>query len=216
MTDGLRRATEEAQQVGGMDLCLTCFGLRGELRGRTHKCRCQALTDDWRERGEWAGYDIPLHVEVCRLCVRGTMKSGSRWSSYACTTCLELNLVVGRALGSDRGALPLGRHSLMNGVGLRASEQQTEGLAGLSAALMQLVQIWVRLADWKVEEGQRLTFDTVWERTKTVRWHDWSESNPVSPGASVDAYCRFVEYDLPEHPVLYGYISERARFHSGR
>ena len=202
---------EQLEQVAGMDLCLACFGLRGEFKAKTHRCVCQPMEDDWRERGEWTGYDIPLHVEVCGLCVRGTMKSGSRWTAYACRTCLDLNLAVGRALGSDRGVLPLGRHSLMNGVGLRHSEYEDEGLAGLSAVLVQLVQVWFRLADWKVEEGQRRTSDA-FKGMKTIPWSNWEQANPVSAGASADAFCRFVEYDLPEHPLLDTYRLARHSF----
>ncbi len=188
MSDALTEALEDLDQLSGLDLCLTCFGLKGQFRGKTHQCRCEPMEDDWRERGEWAGYDIPLLVEVCRLCVRGTMKSGSRWTTYACRSCLDLNHAVGRALGAQRGALPLGRHSLMNGLSARPEELQNPELRSFATAMRGLLKIWFRLADWKVEEGLRLAESSGVAGRGTVPWAEWVLLSPSSEGASADAF----------------------------
>jgi hypothetical protein len=75
-----------------------------------------------------------------------------------------------------------------------------------------LLKIWFRLADWKVEEGLRLAESSGATGRGTVPWAEWVSLSPSSEGASADAFCRFVEYDLPEHPSLDHFNMARARF----
>ena len=104
--------------LGDLEVCLECFNLRGSFEGKEHRCDCVPRDDGWRER-EWGTRDIAALVDLCHLCARNTMKSGTRWSWYACDICLKVNRIVGEVFGSRRaGALPLGRHSIMNGVTL--------------------------------------------------------------------------------------------------
>ncbi|WP_446215166.1 hypothetical protein [Micromonospora sp. IBHARD004] len=56
------------------------------------------------------GCDLDLRV----LCVRGTVTTWSKCSCLACDLCRQISERVGRRYGA-RSALPLGRHSIMNG-----------------------------------------------------------------------------------------------------
>jgi len=209
------RSVGDDRQLAEMDLCLTCFSLSGTYGGKTHRCRCVPMADDWRERGEWAGYDIPLLVEVCRLCVRGTMKSGSRWSWFACETCRSVNDAVGKSVGGERGALPLGRHSIMNGLVPSPNGIETDEMVGFVMALREMFSIWFDLADWKTAEGGRLGSAAGFAERDAVSWAEWVGFNPPSVGATVDAFCRFVGYDLPENPALDRLVDARRAFVAG-
>ena len=94
---------QQAELLADVEICLQCFNLRGRFEEKEHRCRCNPKEDGWRER-EWGGYDIAALVDICHLCARGTMRSGSRWSWYACDNCLEVNRTVGAVFGSQRQA----------------------------------------------------------------------------------------------------------------
>lgn len=216
MSDGLAEAEGDLDQLSGLELCLACFGLRGLFGGKDHRCKCQPLEDGWREGdGEWAGYDIPLLVEVCRLCVRGTMKSGSRWTNYACSTCMELNVEVGRVFGAARGALPLGRHSMMTGIYVPKGGPEEGGVAATVSSIKGLLGVWQRLAAWKVIQGAFLVGEAGWNGRSALPWAEWHERFPNSKGASAEAFCGFAGYDLPEHRFLDDYRAARAEFLGG-
>ena len=206
--------TPDWQQPGllaGLDVCLACFGLRGEFKGREHRCSCTPRDDDWRSR-HWEGYDIAAHVDLCHLCARNTMKSGSRYTWYVCDLCRQVNQAVGAVLGSKKaGAVPLGRHSLMNGVSLSTAHLDEASVNAFKDALKGLTSIWRRLSDWRESEATRL-IDSIDQRGASMSLNDWLTRFPACMGASVDSFCRFVEFDLPRHPDLEALSAERQRF----
>ena len=89
-----------------------------------HRCSCQDRSDEWRET--WSRWDIAYLLKLCSLCARNTVDAGTRWSWLACGMCREVNLAIRDIVGADRGVLPLGRHSLMNGLGLRGSPKVSD------------------------------------------------------------------------------------------
>ena len=194
---------QQTELLADLEICLSHFQLRGSFEGKEHCCACLPKDDEWRER-EWGRHDIAALVDLCHLCARNTMKSGTRWSWYACETCLEVNRVVGAVFGSRKaGALPLGRHSLMNGVTLNAGSHDDAAAAGFVVLLRGLTKVWERIFEWAPEEAGRLAASSGWDLGEgAVPLVEWLERFPGSVGASVDAFCRFVEYDLPTHPQL--------------
>ena len=162
------------------------------------------------------GRDIPALLDLCHLCARNTMKSGTRWSWYACDTCLEVNRSVGTVLGSPKaGALPLGRHSIMNGVTLGGGNIDDAAVRGFSELLRGLTSVWKRIFEWAPLEASRLATAADWGDRESVPLVEWLGTNPTSIGASVDAFSRFVEYDLPDHPLLRDLIEARVEFLEG-
>lgn len=185
-----------------LGVCTEDFTLTGIYEGKEHRCRCQAKDDDWRQR-EWAGYDIAALLDLCHLCVRTPMKSGTRWSWYACDECKTVDnqiasAIVGEASPRNR-ILPLGRHSMMNGVSLRIGDAPNDGVRNrFVESLMEINGLWSRLHKWKDEEAQRLAEVCGFDNLESVSLERWMETNNATLGASVDAWCRFVGEDLPD------------------
>lgn len=79
--------------------------------------------------GEWAPIpgraetrlDFLLPAELCRCCARVLLTSGSKFSIWFCDPCRDrardLNAAAGRCV------IPQGRHTLVNGVGLKPARQ---------------------------------------------------------------------------------------------
>ncbi len=204
-------AWQRPELLGDLQLCLTCFRLRGEFEGKQHRCGCVPRDDRWRER-VWPNSDIPALVDLCNLCARDTMKSGSRYTWLVCDECLAVNRTVGRVLGSTgRGALPVGRHSIMNGVRFGGGDLGDAEISALAEWFLGLTKVWRRLMDWGPEEAERLN-TMLGDVGEAVSLPVWLDKFPGGVGASADAFCRFVEYDLPEHPSLRPLIEARAGF----
>ena len=71
--------------------------------------RCHGRLD----QPKWEHFDFNKWVHLCEACQQETQWSGSRWSLYFCDTCLPL--VKGEP------SIPIGGHTLMNGVVLPAN-----------------------------------------------------------------------------------------------
>ena len=202
---------QRPELLGDLELCLICFRLRGEFEGKEHRCGCAPSDDRWRER-VWPHSDIPALVDLCNLCARATMKSGSRYSWLVCDACLTVNRTVGSVLGSSgAGALPVGRHSIMNGVRFGGGDLDDAEISAMAEWFFGLTKVWRRLMDWGPEEAKQLS-NLLGNVGEAVPLPVWLERFPSSRGASVDAFCRFVEYDLPDHPLLRHLNEARAEF----
>jgi hypothetical protein len=129
-----------------LSVCTTCLGLfdddsGGQRPGQQQRCACRPSGGD-----RWPGYDYNERARLCDCCCRYLLRSGSRWSVWFCDECKErvigLNEDVGFAL------IPIGRHSLMNGLGLRggATEREIKRFAdrvgGLSTRMDLLSHTW--------------------------------------------------------------------------
>ncbi|MGH9004999.1 MAG: hypothetical protein ACRDYV_17905, partial [Acidimicrobiia bacterium] len=69
-------------------------------------------------QSRWPGHDHNTVGELCRCCALRLVQSGSKWSVWLCRPCL--GMVKNLNDQSGRCVFPIGRHSLMNGVGYRA------------------------------------------------------------------------------------------------
>ena len=182
-------------ESSGLVVCLTCLRLRGRVNGEERRCSCQP-TVERRRRGS------PV-TGLCSLCVRSTVISRGRWSWFGCGTCRRVNQTVGSVVGGHRcGVVPLGNHSLMNGVTIRGEGSDPEG--GGTEALVELVGQWQRLSRWRQAEARRLVGSVagILADRSEVPLDEWLTLFPASEGASVDALCRYVGASLPEHPKL--------------
>jgi hypothetical protein len=91
----------------------------------------------------------------------------------------------------------------MNGVTLGGGNTDDTAVAGFVDLLSGLTKVWKRIFEWAPQEAGRLAASVGWDSGRgAVPLVEWLERFPASCGASVDAFCRFVEYDLPEHPTL--------------
>ncbi len=193
---------EPEYDIAELDVCLTCFKLRGMYDGREHRCGCQPRDDEWRKQ-HWPNYDIAASLDLCGLCRRRPMRTGSRWSWYACDRCRNVNIRVGEAIAGPRASvLPFGRHSLMNGVSLSSSDVDNDAsTAAFAKAMRELSGFWSRLPSWSTEEAERLV-ESGSLQGDSVPLQEWIRLFPSSLGASADAFCRFLHTDLPSVPHL--------------
>ena len=124
--------------IGRFVVCGTCGWLRGPW-GRyvgelefEQRCDCH----DAEEPDErWPGFDHNTVAELCRCCGLEVVKSGSKWSVWFCRECLDR--VKDLNTGAGRCVVPIGRHSLMNGVFYKPAQSGVNP-AALSAFSDQL------------------------------------------------------------------------------
>jgi hypothetical protein len=103
--------------IGRFAVCGVCGELRGPWQDYRdvafHQlCGCERHSGPVPER--WPGFDYNTVAELCRCCALEAVKSGSRWSVWFCRPCLER--VSDLNHGAGRCVVPIGRHSVMNGV----------------------------------------------------------------------------------------------------
>jgi len=99
-------------------VCPACAGLAGCPPGREaypQVCRC-----DRREQERWPDHDFNEYADLCWCCQVELIPSGSKWSSFYCGDCRQRIRAYNEAAG--RLVFLMGRHSIMNGVGLRGSD----------------------------------------------------------------------------------------------
>jgi hypothetical protein len=133
------------------------FGLTGPKVGPpTHEQRCRWTADVYRgepwheprtDLPEPAG-DFPTAVEFCCCCATELISSGSRFSSFFCAECRA----AARQLADSAGfaVIPLGRHTLMNGVCLDGGDAaDPQRLTTFTAAAEGFFARVDRLATWQ-------------------------------------------------------------------
>lgn len=117
---------------GSLVICGECHALRGRVPeggvrgdlvddGAEQFCRCPPI--EVRPAVPVWGGDYNTYAELCRCCGLVLLASGSRYSVWFCQTCRPLVVALNRASG--RCVVPIGRHSIMNGVRIRAGQLQS-------------------------------------------------------------------------------------------
>ena len=100
-------------------LCATCRGLYEERRSpgfaTPQRCRCRHVDEP-----TWPRYDFNEHLHLCECCRLVPLRSGSRWSVWFCDECKARVRDLNHTLG--RYVIPIGRHSLMGGIGIAGAE----------------------------------------------------------------------------------------------
>ena len=100
--------------ITNFTVCRTCGGLNGYPEGRDQYpqvCRCH---QEKQER--WPDHDFNEYLTLCWCCQLAVIASGSRWSPFYCPDCRDLARGYNERVGTP--VLYMGRHSVMNGVGL--------------------------------------------------------------------------------------------------
>ena len=124
------------ERITELSVHIPCGGIRGPLqqRSRSHPdlpVRWQSCRDeDFPEK--WEGCDVSREYDLCAICFRATAGGRSRWAWIACEDCREVNAGIERVWGSRPFAL--GRHSLMNGIGVRGGSSPEVAKATNGAA----------------------------------------------------------------------------------
>jgi hypothetical protein len=185
-------ATDAAlrQRITELSVHIPCGALRGPIypRGRWQSCADEDSPD------KWEGHDVSQARDLCLVCARGTAGGSSRWAWLACDDCRSINAALESAWGFR--PLALGRHSLMNGIGVRGNappEVAEQQLARLAAFVKGLDGLY----EWRRHECWRLAakFDPL---ADIPLWF-WQQEFPASRCASADAFSRLLERELPSN-----------------
>lgn len=114
-----------------LHVCWGCLGLVGSLT-RTNRrwpagltgpvaqdtCQCPDRLRMTASHGlrEALHLDINEVLRICMCCGADVVPSGSKWSPFFCRPCMHLAQDLNRRAGHL--VIPIGRHSMMNGIGL--------------------------------------------------------------------------------------------------
>lgn len=179
---------KESKVAAGMTVCGACAGLRGPCFDtfshceRTQRCSCEP------QEPRWKGYDYNTAIELCHACAAITVRSGSRWSWIYCETCKELALAYNRASGG--AVIPLGRHSVMNGILLYEKDAAPPfAQAAFEAALAKLFARIDRLWSWHRARVREIVQSIPGEETAVPleRYLEHVRAHGPSPEVAFDA-----------------------------
>jgi hypothetical protein len=101
-----------------LQLCLVCFRFRGVGRSFDNLCACDVAAWD-RGPAPRAG-DLSSDAWLCKSCLLSVVGGASRWSLYHCHDCKPAVVLLNRL--ALRCVIPIGPHSIMNGVFWKAPE----------------------------------------------------------------------------------------------
>ena len=130
-------------------ICGRCHAVRGgpigTVGGVNVLQRCDCVPAGGHPAQPKVG-DFNTALELCRACGLVPLQSGSRWSVWFCGPCATQAKTLNERAG--RCVVPIGRHSLMNGVTARsASSEDIESFAGRVSTLFEAtaaIQHWAR------------------------------------------------------------------------
>ena len=153
----------------GLLICTRCFGLTSAGAGM-QRCRCEVYK-------AYPGIDCPSGFHLCYMCAASVAGGTGRYSWDVCDVCLKLNRKLARDFGVS---LPLGRHSLMNGLGipLHATKRIQEEAA---TELLHFLDVAGSISDWGILQARTL-FESVpmWRKEPFIRLQRWEEKFQLS------------------------------------
>lgn len=164
---------------------IPCGGIRGPIGAIAHwqSCSCEP------EPRKWPGCDVSREKDLCIICFRATAGGVSKWSWRACADCRTIN----DAVGVESGARPfaLGRHSIMNGIGVRGGQSPEVTRAAIEH-LLDFAQGGgrSRLTAWREQEYPRLA--AAFDPDADVPLRLWQQQWPPGADASLDAFRRLL------------------------
>lgn len=197
MTDQKLSATDAAlrRRITELSVHIPCGQLRGPVPSTS---KWHHLHGRWQSCGDedsprkWNGCDVSRALDLCIICVRATAGGPTRWAWLACDDCRAVNAALESAWGFRPFAL--GRHSLMNGIGVQGGTSPEVREAQI-ARLMEFNKHVQGLREWEKQEYSRLAsrFDALADIPLKV-WHqEW----PPGQGASWDAFSRLTGLEPP-------------------
>jgi hypothetical protein len=129
---------------------------------------------------------------LCIVCFKGTAGGVSRWAWLGCEDCRAINTALEKAWGGR--PLALGRHSLMNGIGIRGGASP-HVVKRQTTRLLEFARGDGRLRDWGRQEYRRLAAE--FDRLADIPLRVWQQKWPPGRPASADAFSRLLGRELP-------------------
>ena len=175
----------------GLFVCTTCFSLTGLGLGM-QRCRCE-------EYKAYPGVDCPSGYHLCYMCGTEVAGGTSRWAWNACESCLKFNRYLARTYGFR---LPLGRHSIMNSIGIpiHASKEVQEEA---TKDMFHFLNVAGSIEDWGVLQA-RVLFESVhsWQKIQIIPLAKWEAKFHLSKvkattrsGQAFKDYLRIDEFE---------------------
>ena len=117
-------------------ICTNYFSLTSK-GATTQRCQCEPYRSI-------PGLDCPSGYHLCYVCSVRVAGGTSRWSHEACSICLDAN----KSLRREKICLPLGRHSIMNGLAIpiEVSDERFQELAGELVGFINVMTLLGELA----------------------------------------------------------------------
>jgi hypothetical protein len=174
-------------RITELSVHIPCGGLRGpQPTWRWQSCTCEDIPQVWE------GYDVSRARDLCIICFRDTAGGPSKYAWQACEHCRDVNTAIQHRSGVRPFAL--GRHSLMNGIGIRGGMPENV-VDEQIAKLVEFVRGNPRLQAWRDSEYPRLaaSFDPLAD----IPLPAWQEQWVPSLDASWDAFSRLIGFSLP-------------------
>jgi len=198
MTERKLSATDAAlrQRITEFSVHIPCGGLRGPLQRKSLAyphlpVRWQSCRDEDSPE-KWEGCDVSREYDLCIICFRATAGGRSRWAWLACEDCRAVNTALEAAWGFRPFAL--GRHSLMNGIGVRGGSPPEVQEAQI-ARLVEFAKGDDRLREWKRQEYWQLA--SRFHPLADIPLRVWQQEWPPGPSASADAFSRLTGLEIP-------------------
>lgn len=153
----------------GLFICTTCLYPTSLGQGM-QRCRCE-------EYKAYPGIDCPSGYHLCYVCAAVVVGGTSRWAWNACESCLKFN----RSLKGKYGvSLSLGRHSIMNSIGvpMKASPEEQERAI---EQMMKFINQSQSLEDWALLQARTL-FESVpsWQNMHYIPRAQWEAKFALS------------------------------------
>ena len=152
-------------------------------------CRCEKYEGS-------SEVDCPSGYHLCDICAASLAGGTSRYAWNACEVCLKFN----RKLATDYGMnLPLGRHSIMNGISIPFNTAKQEQ-AGAIKQLIESLNTSSRISEWGNCQAREL-FKSVpmWKKESYILLNKWEAKFALTTvratSRSVAAFKNYLEWD---------------------
>jgi len=148
--------------MSNLYICTKCFGLTSIGSGM-QRCSCE-------EYLAYPGVDCPSGFHLCHMCAALLAGGTGRYSWNVCAVCLKFN----RKLETNYGVkLPLGRHSIMNGLAIPLDGPE-EKRDGAISQLLNSLELAEDLSEWGYSQARAL-FESVptWKEETHILLSKW-------------------------------------------
>jgi len=134
------------------------------------RCRCEKYQ-------AYPGVDCPSGFHLCVMCATTVAGGTGRYSWNVCEICLKFN----RSLASKYGvSLPLGRHSIMNGISIPIHAAPSVLEEGITE-MLNFISKAQTISDWGDLQARTL-FESIpmWRKEPFIRVRRWEEKFKLS------------------------------------
>lgn len=144
------------------------------------------------ELGGWSGW-------LCKVCLRVPLPNRRPWSWFGCGPCRRADARLASRLGGKR-FLPLGQHSIMNGLGIRLADSSPMRVRAAHDQMVAMGREWQVLEGWRDHLASTTAQQWLDERgggATVVPLSEWQARYPAGRLASGISYSGLLERHYP-------------------